>query len=189
MIVAAGGISTGSQIAALLTMGADGVVLGTRFLFTHECAYSAAKKELLLKADLGATVRTLAFDDVNRTNKWPPFHDGRAISNQIMDDFNAGLSLEERLKNFDESAARGDNSRLLVWAGVGAGLTTEIKAASVSLGLFIYLGTVANYLLLRTFCVSCMRKQLRSYEVRQIFCCNRIEYGWYVSNKNCAFFE
>ncbi|KAJ7474933.1 2-nitropropane dioxygenase [Mycena latifolia] len=130
LVVAAGGISTGAQIAALLTMGADGVVLGTRFLFTPECAYSSATKDVLVNADLNATIRTLAYDQVGRMNKWPPKHDGRAISNQVMVDYNAGMDLQERLRLFDESAANGDTSRLIIWAGVGAGLTKEIKPAA-----------------------------------------------------------
>ncbi|KAJ6575601.1 2-nitropropane dioxygenase [Mycena vulgaris] len=130
LILAAGGISTGAQIASLLAMGADGVVLGTRFLFTPECAYSPVMKDALVKAGLGATVRSLAFDDVNRTNGWPPNCDGRAISNEIIDDYKAGLSLEERLAKFDQSTRDGDTSRLVVWAGVGAGLTSEIKGAA-----------------------------------------------------------
>ncbi|KAJ7463503.1 hypothetical protein B0H11DRAFT_2240975 [Mycena galericulata] len=105
-----GGISTGAQITALLTMGADGVVLGTCFLFTPECEYSAAKKDALLKADLGATVRTMAFDEVGQTNGWPPICDGRGMSNKITDDYNAGLSIEERVEKFAESARTGDTS-------------------------------------------------------------------------------
>ncbi|KAG6865533.1 hypothetical protein C0991_001726 [Blastosporella zonata] len=133
-IVAAGGVSTGSQIAALLTMGADGVVLGTRFLFTTECIYPPEKKEACVNADLSlhSTVRTLAFDDVGRTNGWPPKHDGRAINNRIIQDVKDGLSLEERIKKFDESAASGDISRLIVWAGAGVGLTNSITSAAVS---------------------------------------------------------
>ncbi|KAJ6620359.1 2-nitropropane dioxygenase [Mycena sp. CBHHK59/15] len=130
LIVAAGGVSTGAQIASLLTMGADGVVLGTRFLFTPECCYTPDKKEVLLKAGFNATIRTLAFDDVGRTNRWPPKHDGRAISNKIMDDLAAGLSLDERIAKFDESAAKGEDSRLIIWAGVGVGITNEIKPAA-----------------------------------------------------------
>ncbi|KAJ7467874.1 2-nitropropane dioxygenase [Mycena galericulata] len=130
LVLAAGGISTGAQIAALLTMGADGVALGTRFLFTPECEYPAAKKEILLKADLGATVRSMAFDEVGRTMGWPPNCDGRAISNQIVDDYKAGLSIDERIEKFDASARNGEESRLVVWAGVGAGLTSEINGAA-----------------------------------------------------------
>ncbi|KAJ7088219.1 2-nitropropane dioxygenase [Mycena crocata] len=132
LILAAGGITTGSQIASILTMGADGVVLGTRFLFTPECEYTSAQKEVLIKAGLDATVRTLAYDEVGRTNGWPPGFDGRAISNAVMDDLRAGLSLEERIERFDESALKGETSRLVTWAGIGVGLSDEIKGAAVS---------------------------------------------------------
>ncbi|KAJ7216552.1 2-nitropropane dioxygenase, partial [Mycena pura] len=130
MVVAAGGISTGAQIAALLTMGAAGVLLGTRFLFTPECPWPLAKKDALLKLDLDPTrtVRTLAYDEVGRSMGWPAEHDRRAIRNKVMDDVAAGLSLDERLARYDESAAaKGEDSRLIVWAGVGAGITSEIK--------------------------------------------------------------
>jgi len=129
LVVAAGGISTGKQIAALLTMGAAGVALGTRFLFTDECIYSPAQKEVILKAGVNSTIRTLAFDEVGRTMGWPPKHNGRAIANEIIQDVKNGLDLDQRLKNFDESAASGDSSRLVIWAGVGVGLTNKITAA------------------------------------------------------------
>ncbi|KAJ7848390.1 hypothetical protein B0H13DRAFT_2238650 [Mycena leptocephala] len=115
IVLATGGISTGAQIAALLTMGAAGVVLGTRFLFT---------------ADLNATVCTLAYDEVNRTMGWPPLHDGRAIRNRVMDDVEEGLSLDERLRRFDESKEKGEDDKLVIWAGVAAGLTNEIMPAA-----------------------------------------------------------
>ncbi|PPQ98179.1 hypothetical protein CVT26_003225 [Gymnopilus dilepis] len=130
LVVGAGGIANGRQIAALLALGADGVLLGTRFLFTPECKYTPQKKEILLKAGLHDTVRTLAYDEVGRTNFWPPDVDGRAVSNKVMDDVEAGLDLETRLKKFDESAATGETSRLIVWAGVGVGLTSKITPAS-----------------------------------------------------------
>ncbi|KAK7042668.1 2-nitropropane dioxygenase [Favolaschia claudopus] len=130
LVLAAGGITTGADIANLLEIGADGVVLGTRFLFTHECEYSAAQKDAILKAGPDSTVRTLAFDDVGRTNGWPPNYDGRAISNEVMSDLDAGLSLDERRRRFDESARNGDDSRLVVWAGVGVALVNEISSAA-----------------------------------------------------------
>ena len=131
-VIAAGGISTGAQIAGLLTMGVDGVVLGTRFLFTPECSMPDDKKQVLVEADLNATTRSMAFDEVNRTMGWPDKCDGRAVSNAIISDERVGLGLEERLKLFDESAKKGEKDRLVIWAGVGAGLTDEIKPAAVS---------------------------------------------------------
>lgn len=130
LIVAAGGISTGSQIAALLTAGASGVALGTRFLFTNECIYSPPQKDALINAGLvDSTVRTLAFDEVGRTMGWPAKHDGRALNNDIMKDARDGLGLEERLKKFDEGKMKGETERLIVWAGVGVGLSDSIKPA------------------------------------------------------------
>lgn len=128
-ILAAGGISSGGQIAALLTMGASGAVLGTRFLFTPECCYSDAQKAVLIESDYNATQRALCFDDVGRTNFWPPFHNGRAIANRIWDDLQEGLSLEERLKRHDEN--KDSKDRLIIWAGVGTGATKEITPAAV----------------------------------------------------------
>lgn len=135
LVVAAGGVSTGKQIAALLTMGASGVVLGTRFLFTDECGYTTAKKDVLLRAGMNSTARGMAFDEVGRTMGWPFKQDGRAVSNNIIQDVEEGLDLEERLKRFDDSANIGDSSRLVVWAGVGVALTNEITAAAVSYDL------------------------------------------------------
>ncbi|KAJ7042079.1 hypothetical protein C8F04DRAFT_1208271 [Mycena alexandri] len=112
LVVAAGGISTGAQIASLLTMGADGV------------------KDVILKAGHNATVRTLAYDDMGRTNGWPPKFDGRAISNKVMEDLAAGLSLEDRRAKFDESTSKGEDCRLVIWAGVGVGITNKITATS-----------------------------------------------------------
>ncbi|KAK7033917.1 hypothetical protein VNI00_012541 [Paramarasmius palmivorus] len=129
-IIAAGGVSAGAQVAALLTAGAHGVVLGTRFLFTNECIYSSAHKDALLKAGLiNSTRRTLAFDEVGRTMGWPEKHDGRALVNDIITDVDEGLGFEDRLRRYDESKEKGETSRLIVWAGAGVGLSASIVPA------------------------------------------------------------
>ncbi|KAK0200503.1 2-nitropropane dioxygenase [Desarmillaria ectypa] len=131
LVLAAGGVATGAQIASLLTLGASGVVLGTRFLFTHESAYSSARKDVLIKAGLNATARGLMFDEVGRTMGWPDGIDGRAIANGIWRDHDERLDLDERLRRFDESSARGESERLVIWTGVGVGLTDKIQSAEV----------------------------------------------------------
>ncbi|KAK5064403.1 hypothetical protein LTR84_000236 [Exophiala bonariae] len=60
-VVAAGGISNGTTIAAALMMGATGVWVGTRFLVAHEANCSSAHKEAVLSADFDATVRTTIY--------------------------------------------------------------------------------------------------------------------------------
>lgn len=49
-LIAAGGIATGSGIAAAMALGAEGVQLGTRFLMTLESSAHANFKQLALKA-------------------------------------------------------------------------------------------------------------------------------------------
>lgn len=63
-ILAAGGIANGAHVAALLTLGASGVVMGTRFLLTPESLYSPAQKAALLAAHCTTTVPSTAFDHV-----------------------------------------------------------------------------------------------------------------------------
>jgi nitronate monooxygenase len=130
VVIAAGGVSTGAQIAALLTQGAAGVVLGTRFLFTPECQYSSAMKEVLVSSDFNATERSLVFDEVNQTMGWPEGINGRAIANDIVRDYLEGAVLEERVKRHDESKAKGEKNRLVIWAGIGAGMTNELKSTT-----------------------------------------------------------
>jgi len=49
-IVAAGGVSTGAQLAAALAVGACGVVVGTRLIATPEARAAAAYKEAVVRA-------------------------------------------------------------------------------------------------------------------------------------------
>jgi nitronate monooxygenase len=135
VVIAAGGVSTGAQIAALLTQGAAGVVLGTRFLFTPECQYSSAMKEVLVSSDFNATERSLVFDEVNQTMGWPEGINGRAIANDIVRDYLEGAVLDERVKRHDESKAKGEKNRLVIWAGIGAGMTNELKSTTVRLSI------------------------------------------------------
>ncbi|KAJ3782861.1 2-nitropropane dioxygenase [Lentinula aff. detonsa] len=125
VILAAGGISTGNQVAALLTMGADGVVIGSRLLCTPECMYPEQSKEVILNSKLSCTTRSDVFDEVNRTAMWPEGINGRAIVNDIVQDEKIGLDLEERLKKHDESKAKGDSNRLVIWAGDAIGFVND----------------------------------------------------------------
>ena len=80
-LVAAGGVAIGSQIGALLTLGADGVAIGTRFLLSPESLYSDSQRQALIEADSSHSVRTMAFDRVRNTMGWPKDVDGRALRN------------------------------------------------------------------------------------------------------------
>lgn len=60
-VVAAGGLFDGRGLAASLTLGADGVWVGTRFIATHEARAVNGYKETLLTLDEDATVISRAF--------------------------------------------------------------------------------------------------------------------------------
>ncbi|MFC4608777.1 NAD(P)H-dependent flavin oxidoreductase [Streptomyces maoxianensis] len=60
-VVAAGGIADGRGIAAALTLGADGVQIGTGFLATEESGASAIHRAALHGPDAYTTVLTRAF--------------------------------------------------------------------------------------------------------------------------------
>ena len=58
-LVLGGGIGHGSQLAAALALGADGVLMGSRFLVGEEVSAHAAYKDHLLGCDEHSTVRLL----------------------------------------------------------------------------------------------------------------------------------
>ncbi|EGN92204.1 hypothetical protein SERLA73DRAFT_191459 [Serpula lacrymans var. lacrymans S7.3] len=128
-ILAAGGLSDGSQLASLLVLGAAGVVLGTRFLLTPESLYTDAQKRALVAAKSTSTVRTMAFDRVRGTLGWPSGVDGRALYNNTVRDMDSGTDISVVKEQFVEGVRSGDADRMLVWAGTGVGLMSEIKGA------------------------------------------------------------
>ena len=58
-IIAAGGIGTGSGILAALTLGADGVQIGSRFVPTHESSAHINFKNAVIASKEGDTLLTL----------------------------------------------------------------------------------------------------------------------------------
>jgi enoyl-[acyl-carrier protein] reductase II len=67
-VLAAGGIADGRGIAAALALGADGVLLGTRFLASAEMAIDQAWKERIVAADATDAVKVPSHERI-----LPPF--------------------------------------------------------------------------------------------------------------------
>jgi nitronate monooxygenase len=61
-LLAAGGIADGRGLAAVLALGADGAVFGTRFLVSAESAAHRQYKQRIVAADATQTVHTTLFD-------------------------------------------------------------------------------------------------------------------------------
>ena len=130
-VLAAGGIANGTQVAAYLTLGAAGAVLGTRFLLTPECPWPEAHKAALLAAKSGSTIRTLAMDYALNLYGWPEGLNGRAIRNKIHDDVEAGLSHATVRGRFALANREGDVGYQVIWSGQGVTLMQEIKPVKV----------------------------------------------------------
>ncbi len=64
-VLLSGSISTGADIAAAQTMGADLAYLGTRFLATRECQSEKAYKEMIVNSKLANIATTPAVSGIN----------------------------------------------------------------------------------------------------------------------------
>jgi nitronate monooxygenase len=79
-VVAAGGIADGRGLAAMMMLGASGVLLGTRFFASQEADGADEAKRRICDAMSGSTVRGIIFD-LSRNNVWPAPFTGRCLIN------------------------------------------------------------------------------------------------------------
>jgi len=135
-IIGAGGIMDGRGTAAALALGAQGVVMGTRFLASHEANIAKGYQKAVLNSKDGGmtTVRSSVYDQLRGTTDWPPGYGGRGITNQSYTDSLSGMTLEDNKKLYDAALKQGDEGwgergRLTTYAGTGIGLAREVKAA------------------------------------------------------------
>jgi nitronate monooxygenase len=137
-IVAAGGIADGSGVAAALTLGADGVVMGTRFLAAEETIVHPAYQSAILETEDGGqtTVRAKLFDELAGPNIWPRDFDGRALIAQSYKDHIEGISIDDIRKSHAEAKQSShlgfdqENRRAAIWAGTGVGLVRNKAPAA-----------------------------------------------------------
>ena len=131
-VLAAGGLANGTQAAAFLTLGAAGVVLGTRFTLTPECPWPPVEhKPVLLAADSSSTVRTLAMDYARGLYGWPEGLNARGIRNKIYEDLEAGVTHEMLRERSGEAAQEGSLDYAVIFSGQGVTLMHEIKPVKV----------------------------------------------------------
>jgi nitronate monooxygenase len=79
-VAAAGGIADGRGLAAMMMLGAAGVLLGTRFYASIECDGPEEGKRRICAATSGNTIRSIIFD-LSRDNVWPAPFNGRCLVN------------------------------------------------------------------------------------------------------------
>ena len=141
LVVAAGGIADGRGLAASLMLGADGVLIGTRFLASTESLVAPAAKARVVGASGDDTLRTKVFD-IARGYDWPEEYSGRALVNRFsktwhgQEDALIAAGADER-RGYAAAAAAGDVDTALVFAGEGVDLIHDIEPAEVILNRIV----------------------------------------------------
>jgi len=131
-VLAAGGIADGAGLAAALMLGAEGVLMGTRFLATPEAGWPDGFKAAIAASDGHDTALT-EIPDVIQGTVWPGAY-GRALRNRLIEAW-TGREGELRARRPEiaaamlEARARGDAANATVYLGQVAGLIDAIEPA------------------------------------------------------------
>ncbi|KOS20290.1 Nitronate monooxygenase [Escovopsis weberi] len=132
-VLAAGGIADGAGLAAAVTAGAEGVVLGTRFAVARESVYPEFRKQQILGARDGgsATLKSTFHDQIGNWRMfWGEAYDGRAMRGALHEKHLGGASLDECRRalseDYDEEAAK---RAINTWAGTAVGIINESQPA------------------------------------------------------------
>ena len=107
-VLAAGGIADGRGLAAALALGAQGALLGTRFLATQEAPLHPNFKQAVLDSNGHDTVLT-EIPDIARANVWPGAM-ARARRNGFIERW-AGREWELRARQPEGCRGPGNGSR------------------------------------------------------------------------------
>jgi NAD(P)H-dependent flavin oxidoreductase YrpB (nitropropane dioxygenase family) len=131
-VLAAGGIVDGRGLAAALALGAQGVLLGTRFMATEESPLPDSFKQAIVESDGHDTVLT-EIPDVASGSVWPGAF-SRAWRNAFIAEW-AGRENELRRRRGEvqkvvaQARAAGDAQRTPLLFGQDAGLIDAILPA------------------------------------------------------------
>jgi nitronate monooxygenase len=126
-VIAAGGIADGRGLVAALALGAQGVMLGTRFIATRESAVPEFRKKAVLEAESDATTITQSV-----TGLW-----ARYLRNTYVDAYDASgapvlpalVQSRAAADIFREAARREDPAWLAMATGQSAGLVRDLPGA------------------------------------------------------------
>ena len=134
LVVAAGGIADGRGLAAALVLGADGVLMGSRFVAAEEALVTRAFQDAAVEACGDDTLRTRTVDIVRRRD-WPAEFDIRVLRNAFVDRWHGNetalaAAVDVEAPRYQEALARGDTERAAVVVGEAVGLIREVMPAA-----------------------------------------------------------
>lgn len=133
LLFAAGGIADGRGLAAALLLGADGVLVGTRFWASREALTPQAMTDRAVRASGDDTVRTKAIDAL-RGVPWPAEFSFRVLKNKFTDEWanreaEAAAARGSLAGAYAEARKQQDLDMYLTVVGEAAGLLHDRPSA------------------------------------------------------------
>jgi len=134
LLLAAGGIAEGRGLAAALMLGADGVLVGTRFWASNEALVRERHHAAILESNGDGTLRTRVAD-IARQIPWPIGFTARIRRNTFTDRWHGKEDELERQvgvegPRYRQAFNEGDPNDTAVWFGEAAGLIGTIEPAA-----------------------------------------------------------
>jgi nitronate monooxygenase len=132
LVLAAGGIADGRGLAAALMLGADGVLVGTRFWAAREALVADGFHRAALDADGDGTART-SLPDVARGLDWPGGFTIRTLRNDWVARWQgnaAGLATDPARADYARAIAEGDADGAPAIVGEAIGLVRRVDPAA-----------------------------------------------------------
>lgn len=138
LLLAAGGIADGRGLAAALMLGADGVLVGTRFWASREALVHERHQAAAIAATGDRTVRS-SLPDIARQLDWPKPFDIRTANNAFIAhwagrDHALKAAIATEAPAYREAFTAGDPDRAAVIFGEAAGLIADIPSAGEIVG-------------------------------------------------------
>src|SRR5260370_23025029 len=143
ILVAAGGGADGRGLAAALMLGADGVLVGSRFWASTEALVPQSLQMAAVAADGDSTLRTTVVD-IARRYDWPKPFTARVLRTRFAMDWHgreAALAepatLEREEARYWNAFRAGDADNTCAFAGEAVGLIRDIPAAGEIVGRMV----------------------------------------------------
>ncbi|WP_426337024.1 NAD(P)H-dependent flavin oxidoreductase [Pseudoduganella sp. R-31] len=135
VLVAAGGVGDGRGLAAALMLGADGVLVGTRFIAAAESEAPEGFRQAIIRADGDATIKSNSVDVV-RKRYWP---NSEFVVRVLKNDFVSAWhgrerelekSIDVEFERFWDAFRKGDADNSGVLMGEVSGIILDAPPAA-----------------------------------------------------------
>lgn len=134
LVLASGGVVDGRGLAAALSLGADGAMVGSRFWATQESPARPGAQARVVAAGSDDTLRSSVFDIV-RGYPWPDGYTGRTLRNSFVDHWRTQEDTlrgdaDDAARMYRTAAAADDFTIADIHIGEGIGLIRDVPSVA-----------------------------------------------------------